>query len=110
MDTPSKRDHPTKDEYWQRQINDWKVSGLNQKQFCLNHSIALSTFCYWKSKIQRIEPITPHFYPLTVPVLPGNSSDAGLILVVGSKQFQVQINKAFSGTTLKRLVTTLEEI
>jgi len=97
MDTLDKRDYQRKDEYWQRQVNDWKASGLKQKQFCQNRSIALSTFCYWKSKIQRIEPTTPHFYPLTVPVLPGSSSDAGLILLVGSKQLQVQINKDFLG-------------
>ncbi len=103
-------DTQTKNKYWQRQINDWKVSGLNQKQFCQSRSLALSTFCYWKGKTNRIKPITPQFYPLTVPVLPGNSSDAGLILLVGSKQFQVQIKKDFSGTALKRLVTTLEEI
>jgi hypothetical protein len=100
----------TKEKYWQEQINDWKASGLNQKQFCLSRSLALSTFCYWKSKTNRIESPTQKFYPLTVPVLPGYSSDAGLILLVGSKQYQVQIKKDFSGTALKRLVTTLEEI
>ena len=103
-------DTQTKAEYWQRQINDWKTSGLNQKQFCLSRSLALSTFCYWKSKTNRIKPISPKFYPLTVPVVPGNSSDAGLIVLVGSKQYQVQIRKDFSATALKRLVTTLEEI
>ena len=100
----------TKEEYWQKQINDWKASGLNQKQFCQSRSLALSTFCYWKSKANRNESLTPQFYPLTVPVLPDNSSDAGLILLVGPKQFQVEIKKDFSGSALKRLVTTLEEI
>jgi len=100
----------TKEAYWQGQINDWKASGLNQKKFCQSRSLALSTFCYWKSKTNRIESLTQKFYPLTVPVLSGNSSDAGLILLVGSKQFQVQIKKDFSATELKRLITTLEAI
>ena len=111
MELPSKSRYKTKDEYWQKQIGDWKGSGLSQKHFCLSRSLALSTFCYWKSKINRTTGITPKFYPLTVPVLPSNPSfDAGLTLLVGSKQFQVQIKKDFSGTALKRLVTTLEEI
>ena len=110
MEFKSKSRHETKHGYWQRQITDWKVSGLNQKQFCLSRSLALSTFCYWKSKINRTAPIIPKFYPLTVPVLPSNSSDAGLMVLVGSKQFRVQIKKGFSQTALKRLVATLEEI
>ncbi len=110
MESRSKSLHKTKDEYWQKQIGDWKVSGLSQKQFCLSRSLALSTFCYWKSKINRIKSNTPKFYPLTVPVLDENSSDAGLMLLVGSKQFQVQIKNDFSQTALKRLIATLEEI
>jgi hypothetical protein len=110
METRIKRHYETRDQYWQKQIADWKVSGLSQKQFCLSRSLALSTFCYWKSKINRIKPITPKFYPLTVPVLASTSSDTGLILLVGSKQFQIQIKKDFSQTTLKKLVATLEEL
>ena len=110
METQAKRHHKTRNEYWQKQIADWKASGLSQKQFCLSRSLALSTFCYWKSKINRIKPIAPKFYPLTVPVLASKSSDAGLVLFVGSKQFQIQIKKDFSQTTLKKLVATLEEL
>ncbi len=110
METRNKRNYETRDEYWQKQIGAWKVSGLSQKQFCLSRSLALSTFCYWKSKINRTKPIAPKFYPLTVPVLASNSPDAGLILLVGSKQFQVQIKKDFSQIALKKLVATLEEI
>jgi len=110
MEPRTKRHYETKDEYWQKQFGDWKVSGLSQKQFCLSRSLALSTFCYWKSRLNRIKPIAPKFYPLTVPVLSSNSSDAGLILLVGSKQFHVQIKKDFSQTALKKLVATLEEL
>ena len=110
MDPTSKLHHQTKDEYWQKQISDWKASGLNQKEFCLSRSLALSTFCYWKSKINRIQPTAPKFYPLTVPVFPSNSSDAGLMLLVGSKQYQIHIKTDFSQTALKRLVATLDEI
>ncbi|MFT5700627.1 MAG: hypothetical protein ACI8ZB_003502 [Desulforhopalus sp.] len=84
----------TKAEYWQRQIKDWKASGLNQKQFCLSRSLALSTFCYWKSKTNRIEPITPKFYPLTIPVLPGNSSGTQLLC---------RVQKRGSSSTLGRI-------
>ncbi len=110
METQTTRHYETREKYWQKHINEWRVSGLSQKQFCSSRSIVLSTFSYWKSKINRIKPVTPKFYPLTVPDLTCNSSDAGLMLIVGSKQFQVQIKKDFSQTTLKKLVATLEEL
>ncbi len=110
METRTKKHYETRDEYWQKQIGDWKISGLSQKQFCLRRSLVLSTFCYWKSKINRIKPITPKFYPLTVTNLTHNSSDVGLTLLVGSKQFQVQIKEDFSQIVLKKLIATLEEL
>ena len=51
----AKRDH------WQQQIDNWQRSGLSQKQYCLSHSLALSTFCYWKKRLNRQDPVRPKF-------------------------------------------------
>ncbi len=110
MKSRTQSSHEAKREYWQQQISNWQASGLSQKKYCRSHSLALSTFCYWKNRINKPDPAVPKFYPLTVPVLASNSSDAGLLLLVGSKQIQVQIKKDFSQSTLKKLVATLEEI
>lgn len=100
----AKRDH------WQQQIDNWKRSGLSQKQYCLRHSLALSTFCYWKKRLNRQDPVSPKFYPLALPDSIPATTDAGLILLVGQKQIQIQIKKDFSPATLKRLITTLEQL
>ena len=110
MELRTKSRYEAKRKYWQQQINNWKTSELSQKHYCRSHSLALSTFCYWKSKINKSEPTTPRFYPLTIPTSPTNSSDADLLLLVGSKRFQIQIKENFSPSALKRLIATLEQL
>ncbi len=102
--------HAVKVEYWRKQISNWKASGLSQKQYCQSRTLALSTFCYWKSKINTPEPAPPRFFPLAIADAPKNISDAGLLLLVGKKQFQVEIKENFSPTTLKKLIATLEQL
>ena len=110
METRGRNSHAVKVEYWRKQIKEWKASSLSQKQFCHSRSLALSTFCYWKSRINNADQITPKFYPLTIPASPGNPPYADLVLLVGPKQFQVQIKKDFSPFVLKKLITTLEQL
>ena len=110
MGVEERNSHAVKVEYWREQIREWKTSGLSQKQFCHSRSLALSTFCYWKRRINNPEPIPPRFYPLTIPASPGIPPDADLVLLVGPKQFQIQIKKDFSPTVLRKLITTLEQL
>ena len=110
MESRQRTSHAIKAEHWQKHINDWKASGLSQKQFCQGRSLALSTFCYWKSRINNPGPTSPIFYPLTIPASPSDLSDAGLTLLIGSKKFQIQIKKEFSQAALKKLVATLEQL
>lgn len=110
MESQERTNHTVKGEYWQRHINEWKASGLSQKQFCQSRSLGLSTFCYWKSRLNNPGPTTPKFYPLTIPAPPSNLNDAGLVLLIGSKKFQIHIKKGFSHTTLKKLIVTLEQL
>lgn len=110
MELRTKSRHEAKRKYWQQQISNWKTSGLSQKHYCSSRSLAISTFCYWKNRINKPEPTTPRFYPLTIPTSPTNSSDVGLLLLVGSKRFQIQIKEDFSPSALKRLISTLEQL
>ena len=83
MKSRSKSTFKPKREYWQHQTNSWKTSGLSQKQYCQSRSLALSTFCYWKRKLNNQAPATPKFYPLAIPASPLEPNEAGLILLLG---------------------------
>jgi hypothetical protein len=110
MNNRPKSSSKTKNDFWKQQISHWKSSGLSQKQYCQSRSIALSTFCYWKSKNRSAESAAPKFYPLTIPTARPQPAAAGLTLLVGPKQFAIQINDSFSPATLKNLIATLEQL
>lgn len=110
MSSQSKSSQESKHDYWQQQIKTWKRSGLSQKQYCRSRSLALSTFCYWKKKLNNEKPATPKFYPLTIPQSLEEPTESSLMVLVGPKQFQVQIKKDFSPAALKKLIATLEQL
>ena len=107
MKSYTKPKHEIKRDSWQQQISNWRSSGLSQNEYCRRNAIALSTFCYWKSKINKEETAQPTFFPLT---LPASSSEAGLKLLVGSRQLQILLKEDFSPTALKKLITVLEQL
>jgi hypothetical protein len=95
--------------YWQQQIRNWKSSGLSQKQFCQRNSLALSTFTYWKRRIERPEAEKIKFYPLSISPRVTPPTDSGLLLRIGHK-FAIELKEEFSPTTLKKLISALEQL
>jgi len=47
MESTSKR------AYWNRRVEDWKTSGLDQKAFCSREGLVYPTFCYWVHKLAQ---------------------------------------------------------
>jgi len=110
MEPGSTSRQEAKKSFWQQQIHKWQASGLTQKTFCRNQSLALSTFTYWKRKIGQPEPETVTFYPLAIPASGAQPGDSGLRLHVGEKRFSIEIKNEFSATTLKNLISVLEQL
>jgi len=96
--------------YWHQQIRNWKTSGLSQKHFCQRELLALSTFSYWKRKIEDTATEKIKFYPLSIPAPTAQTVDSGLQLLIGKKRFVVEIKEDFSSTALKKLISTLEQL
>ncbi len=102
-----------KQEFWQQHIEECKRSTLSQTQYCRTHGLALSTFGYWKRRLQRSRICNPRFYPLTVQPLPqkvSQPSNSGLSLHLGNDKFRLDISEDFSVPTLKKLITTLDQL
>lgn len=55
---------------WSRRIEQWKRSGNTQREFCAQHSIALSTFQWWRARLgaSRVSRVDAQslFVPLPV--------------------------------------------
>jgi hypothetical protein len=96
--------------YWQQQIHNWKTSGLSQKHFCQREFLALSTFSYWKRKIETLATEKIKFYPLSIPAPITPPADSGLLLFIGKKRYAIEIKEEFSPTALKKLISALEQL
>ena len=98
---------------WQCHISAWENSDISQKEYCRCHSLALSTFSYWKRKIRQSNDEQPRFYPLSIPTEPVvevEQSGSKLHLLVSGDRFHIQIENDFSSSLLKQVVLTLEEL
>jgi len=99
--------------FWQEHIKSWRQSGLSQAHYCKARSLALSTFQYWRRKINQDSTDPPRFYPLAVmPSIEAldKSSPEILRVILGDRRFVVEIGEEFSETTLKKLIVALEQL
>jgi hypothetical protein len=103
----------SKADFWRSHIESCTNSSLTQVQYCRNHSLALSTFSYWKRKLKITRRPKARFYPLTVqPEKIVNQSprySSGVSLNLCNDKFRIDIAENFSATTLKRLIVILEQ-
>ncbi len=111
-----------KQERWQGHIDAQRRSGLSIGRYCHKHSLAQSTFEYWRRKLAVLPSVSPpvHASPVIVPVpiqalqhaetmtVPGPSA-APLRLVV-AERFRIEIDGDFSTPVLEKLVVALERL
>ena len=101
-----------KEEFWQKHLRAYEISGLSQQEYCKQHSLALSTFGYWRRKIKRSTSDKPRFYPLTIPAaaLTECGKNPTIALYLNDDRFRIELEEHFSPLLLKKLVTTLEQL
>ena len=114
MESDNTQSTTSKQKHWGNHISCWRKSGLTQRQYCLRQGIALSTFSYWIRKLRKMteSPGPTRFYPLTVKGTYTSHDNkgfhTGIRLSLCDDKFKIDLEKEFSGTTLKRLISTLE--
>ena len=99
--------------YWQEHIQAWGQSGVSQAHYCKARSLPLSTFQYWRRKINQDSNDPPRFFPLAVmPSIEAldKSSPGKLRVILGDRRFVLEIGEDFSETTLKKLIVALEQL
>jgi hypothetical protein len=53
-----------KEQFWWRHFEEWRISGLGQREYCKKHDIILSTFTLWRRRLK----VAPEGYVEIVPV------------------------------------------
>ena len=49
---------------WQAHIYAWEKSGLPQNEYCRQHKLSSSQFCYWKKKLKQTKKSAVNFVPV----------------------------------------------
>ena len=73
---------------WRELIENWKTSGLTQKAFCAQQSIAYSGFHYWFKKFREDKSVPvsgPGFIPVSVTSPPDRTSSIELVMPDGRR-------------------------
>jgi hypothetical protein len=63
----------TKQAYWKKRIGQWERSGQTQREFCAKRALALSTFQWWRGKLQGAER-QQTFMPLALSTAPASAA------------------------------------
>ena len=97
--------------FWQRQIQQWKDSGLTQTEFCHLHNLKPHQLTYWKKRFQ------PAQAPISLVELKWESAfqtptgpSASPLRLVLNEQYRIDIDRGFDPLTLQQLVLSLREL
>ncbi len=115
MTTRTKRKSgQTKSAFWRYHIDNHRRSSLSQVQYCRDHALALSTFQYWKRKLETDGlQEKARFYPLTVQAAASKQhrlTPSGLTMRVSNDEVRVEIAEEFSAVALKKLLVVLRQL
>lgn len=100
-----------KRQFWERQIQQWKDSGLTQTEFCRLHGLKSHQLTYWKKRFQPEQaPVSlvelnwkPTFQTAPCP------KTSPLRLIV-NEQFRIDVDRGFDPATLQQLVLSLRPL
>lgn len=56
-------DKPT---YWLQHFENWKNSGLSQRDYCKQHALTFSSFGYWRHRLKANSTAESKLIPITV--------------------------------------------
>jgi hypothetical protein len=95
---------------WQAHLYAWGRSGLTQNEYCKQHNLSSSKFCYWKKKLTQQSKPSVSFIP--VPICTSEKSahpvnnDSGLTIFLKSG-IRIRLNNSFNSQALANAVSAL---
>jgi hypothetical protein len=102
--------------FWQAHVNALSKSGLSRKEYCRQQQLSYHAMIYWQKKLQKQKKNIAPATLIPVSLLPRcgerdskASSRASLTVTLGDR-YSIRVGDDFSGTTLTRLLQTLESI
>ena len=95
-----------KREYYARLIEEWKTSGLAQKEFCARKGVKLSTYHYWNGRLNREQSSLVEIGPRLSEQLSAEQPN-DLQLQFGA--YRIVVRSGFDSQALEELIAFVED-
>ena len=99
-----------KEKLWAARIDEWKRSGLSQRQYCEENHLALATFGWWRKRLKTQECASASGFieiPPSRSLVTENTTASILHIVVGG--YTVAITGAVDRGQLGTVLDVLEQ-
>lgn len=96
-------------EYWSGHVQQWRDSGLTQKEYCSREGISLERFGSWKRRLDREHPGALVAVP-SKTVSSALSTSGTMLRLVVNERYRVEIPDAFSPVTLQTVLHVLDRL
>jgi hypothetical protein len=104
---PGRARDERKERQWRRWIDQWRVSGLSVRAFCVQHGLAQASFYAWRRALERRAAEQLAFVPVQVvaDAVPVQASALEVLLLDGRI---VRVPPGFDAGTLRQSLAVLE--
>lgn len=93
--------------FYEKHLQAWEISGLNQKRYCDQENLSYSAFKAWRAKLNQQSPPNPAFVEATYTP----SNDPGPILQIGLPNgVRMSLNSNTSPDMMKKILQFIGEI
>lgn len=96
-------------ENWIRTFKDWENSSLTRAEYCRRHSIAISTFDYWRQRIRKESAKQEETVLVKLPVQLSSINPTPMTIEMPSG-CKINIPENYESGTLKRLILDMIEV
>jgi len=97
-------------EYWSGHVQQWRSSGLTQKEYCNKEGISLERLGTWKRRLDR-EERSGALVAVPSRIVSSALHAAGPVLrLVVDERYRVEIPDAFSAVTLEKVLRVLDRL
>lgn len=99
----------SKQNTWQKRVDDWSTSGLSQVDYCRRHGIHPKRFYSWKKRLEKLRCVpvdAGSFLPVTLVAPISEHSTAPVVLRVNG--IEIQYTHETDETLLLKVVSLLE--
>lgn len=88
--------------FWETHIEQWQVSGLSQRAYCLQHDLIIHRFYDWRRRIKSAENNRVSFLP--VSLTGGTSFNQPSVRIHTPNGYTIEIGNQIGFKEIDRLV------